>query len=83
MALVCVELCVRLVSVAAMPRKTLVWVDRECISEHPAIYVDASLCTRGALTSNGAQAVNEALAQIDPGLSLSTARTCAAHAMSV
>ncbi|WP_338699131.1 hypothetical protein V2W30_22485 [Streptomyces sp. Q6] len=66
-----------------MPRKILVWVDREHTPEHPAVYVHTSLCNRGALTRNGAQAVNEALAEVDPDLSLSTARTCAAHAMTV
>lgn len=77
------EFCVRLISVTAMPRRVLVWVDREHTPDHPAVYVDASLCTRGALTRSGAQAVDEALAQVHPRLTLRTARTCPAHAMTV
>ncbi|WP_327655739.1 hypothetical protein [Streptomyces sp. NBC_00483] len=63
-----------------MPHQTLVWVDREPSPDHLEVLADDSLFRRSVLTSEGAQAVDEALAAIHPQLNLQTARVCAAHA---
>lgn len=80
MVLVCVNFCVRLISVAGMPRRTQVFIDLDRTPEHLEVLTDASLFRRSGLTRRGTQAVDEALAAVHPHLNLRTARTCAEHA---
>lgn len=76
----CVQFCVRVASVTGMPRRTLVFIDLEQSPDHLEVLVDASLFRRNGLTSDGAHAVDTALADVDPRLTLRTASTCTEHA---